>query len=199
MDKAVAEADAFAGGELDPHVEHDGHASFRHFRAGKLAQLRTDFREQLFARMNECDGDIVVENIGEEVAAVADEIVDFTGSFDAAVTTADHDEGKVPAPALRVVADLSFFHLLENVGAQHGGVADGFQRERMIGHAGHDIEIGDVAAGDDEMIVVELAGQAIVAFVFEAVTRQIDALHFFGAAHHLREELSQRDDHVLQI
>jgi hypothetical protein len=121
-------------------------------------------------------------DVAVEAPAGADQVVDLAGGLDAAVAAADDDEGEIPAAFLRVVADLGLFQRGEDMGAQDDGVADGLQREGVVGHARHDVQVGDVAAGEDDVVVVELARLAVVALVFDPVAGQVHALDLLGAA-----------------
>ena len=77
------------------------------------------------------------------------------------------------------------------MGAQDGGVTDGLQREGMVGHAGHDIEVGDVAAGEDDVVVIERARLAVVALELEAAGGEVDAPDLLRAALDARQELAE--------
>jgi hypothetical protein len=139
--KFIRQAHAVAGCQRHARIEFDGDSGGFHLRPGKLPQPRTDFREQLVAGMDERHGQVFRADVGEETQAAAQEVVDFAGGFHAAVTAADHDEREKPALPRGIVAHFGFFQLLEHVGAQDRGVAHGLEREGMVGHAGHDVEI----------------------------------------------------------
>ena len=148
--------------------------------------------------MDERDGHVVRADVGIEAQAGADQVVDLARGLDAAVAAAHHDKGEIPAAFLRVIADLGLFHLRENVGAQDGGVADGLQRVRMVGHARHHVQVGNVAAGQNHVVVVEQPRLAVVAFEFDPAAGEVDVLDLLGAALHARQELAERHDHVVE-
>lgn len=68
----------------------------------------------------------------------------------------------------------------------------------MIRHAGHDIEVRDVAAGDHDMIIGQLAVLTVVAFIFEQVALQIDVSDLLRATLDFRQQLPQGNDHIIQ-
>src|SRR5947207_3245401 len=95
--------------------------------------------------MNQDDLHVLRVNVLKVARAAADKIIDFTGNFHTAISTAYHNEGEMPPPPLRVGANLSFFHFLHDVGAQGYGVTDVLERKGMVSHAGHNMKIGHIA------------------------------------------------------
>jgi len=83
--------------------------------------------------------------------------------------------------------------------AQRGGRTDGFERQRMVGHAGHHVQVGDVAAGDDQVVVVHPAELAVLAFVLDLTGGQVNVLNFLSAAENARQQLTQGHDHIHRV
>ncbi len=198
-DKIILQAHTLTGGELHAGIEFHGDARLFHLHPGEFAELRADFREQLVTGMDKGDGDIFVGDVFVESAAGADEVVDLARGLDATVTTPDHDKGQVPASPHGIVAHLGFFHLRDDVRAENGGVADGLQRIGMVGHARDDVQVGDISAGEDDVIVGELARLTVVALVFKTTAGQVDVFHLLGAAGDARQKLAEGHNDILQI
>jgi hypothetical protein len=71
--------------------------------------------------------------------------------------------------------------------AKGRGVTDAFERERVVGHSGDDVQIGSTAASNDDVIVVHAAGMAFIGLMFDFVLSQIDVEDSFSAAEDSRQ------------
>src|SRR5882672_10344281 len=103
--------------------------------------------------MDQDDADIFLAEIVKISGAAAKQVVDFAGGFSAAESGADNNESEMPFLALRILAHLGLFHLFHDVRAKGRGVTDTFERERMVGHSGHNVQVGRAAAGGDDVVV----------------------------------------------
>jgi hypothetical protein len=171
---AAFESDPFRSGEGDAGIEQNLNAGLFHFLAGELAELGTDLGKELVSRMNENDTNVFAAKIVKVTGAAPEQIVYFAGGLGAAESATNDDEGKVPSAPFRVSANLGGFHSLHDVGTERGGVTDAFERERMVGHSGNDIEVGGAAASDDDLIVRHAGGMALIGLVLDFLFCQVD-------------------------
>src|SRR5437773_12015052 len=102
--------------------------------------------------MNENHLDFILMEISEIARAAANQIVDFAGHLRSAESPADNDECQMPFAPLAIRADLGPLQLLDQMRAKGGGVTDGLERERMVGHSGNNVEIGCAAARNHHVI-----------------------------------------------
>jgi hypothetical protein len=141
------------------------------------------------------DADVARREVAVETQAGAHEIIEFAGDFYAAESATDNDKRQIPAAPHRIVADFGLFELLHHVKSQRHRIADRFQREGMIGHAGHEGEIDGGPAGDHRVIKSHPPEPAVIAFVFQLGCCRIDPADFFGSAADRRQQLPQRRRH----
>ena len=195
----VGNSDPLRRGDGDAGVEEKPDAGRLHFFLREGPQRRRDFGKNLVARVNQDHLCILGFKIAEEARAAPNQVVYLARHLDAAVTAADDDEREIPAPALRVRADLRALHSLHHVRAQRDRVAHGLQRERVVRHPGHDVHVRHVAARDDEMIERQTLRRAVLAFVLDLVGRPIDSKHLLRAAPHTAKQIAQGHHDVERI
>ena len=69
----------------------------------------------------------------------------------------------------------------------------------MVCHARNNIEIGHIAARDDQMVVMQARATIIRVGKLDFAFRKIDRLHLFRAAKDPRQHLPQRDDDIQRV
>src|SRR5439155_26981982 len=99
-------------------------------------------------------------HVGVEAGALFEQVGDLPGHLDTAGPPADHDHAQQLTPAVRVRLDLGLLQQADQVVAQDQGVAHGFERPAVGGHAGDDVELDAVAAGEHE-VGERLAGKLV--------------------------------------
>src|SRR5207245_581454 len=137
--------------------------------------------------MDERDSYIFCSEVSKVAGAAADKVVKLASHLSPAEAAPNYNEGQTPAPAVRVGTNFRLLHLFHDLGAQCRGVTDGFEWKRVVGHAGHDVQVGDIAASDNEMVKTHPGAPAVVGLIGDFVSCEVNGLHGLGAAEHMRQ------------
>src|SRR5581483_3620512 len=165
----------------------------------ELAERRRQLRQDPLAAVEQRHADVLPRHVRIESGALFEQVRDLPGDLDAAKTPADHDDGQELPPPVRVRLDLGFLQQADQVVAEDEGVAHGLKRPAVGGHAGDDVELDDVAAGEHEVGVRlrrRLVGRGAV---MDAPAGQVDRGDGGGAAGDAADHLPDRLDDVHRV
>ena len=178
--------------QLDPAMAHplDDPSGQPLAEGGQHPRQDVDRNQSQLARRN--------HRIGAERGA--QELVRFGGDLHARIAGAGDDKRQATLPLRGIRRHAGGLQHLDHVVAQVNEVTNGLGLQRMLGQAGKTREVGDGAERDHQ--VIRLQGH-LVAFAAQAEDRAtvdgIDRLDFAGVDRHPRQDLPQRDQHMLRL
>jgi hypothetical protein len=186
-DRAVVDA---GSARFQPHVQ----ALHAHLAMCELAERRRQLGQQAILTVQQDDANVVALDARIVSEARFQEVDQLTGRLDAAEAAADDHECRQPAARAHVGLQLRLLEARDDAVAQEQRVAQRLERQRVLRHALHQIQVGVHAAREHQL--VELDDARAFAEIVNRLRLVIDLGHLRHADARAANHLPMRRDDV---